>query len=170
MGGQHLQGWQERQIAKQIVAGEKSIDIAEEWDISINTIANVKKRQRELIESESARYLESLPDCVKIQQSLIAEVKADMDAPAYELDSDGEKILDENGVPIRRNRLDKTNPELFKAGCKAAEKVMQGVGLQPSQSISLNIQQIYNDNSKTIIAPVVLSLLADLNTPAEDDE
>lgn len=170
MPGQQLMGWQDIQIAKQLASGERPSVIADEWDISPQTISNIRKRQRELIETESARYLESLPDCVGIQKKLIKSVQDDLEANPHEVDSDGVEILDGDGTPRKRERLDRTNPELFKAGCKAADNVMKSVGLHPSQSISINIQKIYNDHSQTIIAPVVLDLLADLNAPADDDE
>ena len=149
MPGTRLLGWQQMKIAKDLVSGVSTKELAEEWDITESTVNRVKLRQRDLIEAESRKYIEALPDAVQIQCSLIKAVKDDFE--------------NNNGL----GTLSEQNPELFKAGVKASENAMKSVGILQGQNISFSVKNIYEDNRTQVLSPIVQDVLAKMfNSPS----
>lgn len=109
---------------------------AKELSISPTTIQRVSSKHKDIIDTQQARLVEAtLP--VIIDRTIKEINHANTINPA---DKDSQAYL---------TRVDKKE-----------ENILKGVGIAPSHAPSIHIQNIYNDNSKTILSPMVADLLS----------
>ena len=132
--GNHLLEHEKRAIAREIAAGSDSKEICHDWEVSQATVSNIKKSQRELIEAEGEKYLQSLPDAVKVNQEHIKGI------------ADG----------TITSRYD---PVGYKEGMKCVENMLKAVGIIPSNSRSLHIQAIFANGQSSLLSKEVREAL-----------
>jgi hypothetical protein len=118
----------------ELAKGTPQRAIAAQTGISQPVISRINTKHKELIQAETAKLVEQTLS--KITGRAIKEIKhvAALDAPAL-MDKDNQQAL---------ARIDKKE-----------EMILKSVGIAPSHAPSIHVQQIFNDNRKTILSPVV---------------
>lgn len=157
-----------RDIAAQVGASKSSVSRA------LQT-----KQAKEIIERESQRLIESLPD---ITASSIRQIKTANRihlAIAGEQDQEGEDInlprvfettkLDKEGNAVNVTDLAAAIKYAEVAG-KRETDILKAVGILSSPVQSLTVQQIYNDNRQANLTPDVLRALSGLKQKQVDYE
>ena len=120
-------------IAQAIGAGMSIAATAKIADCSPTTVSKVKKEKKELIEKYQTKYLESLPNAVKIQTQLI----------------DDFETIDSKDDPVR-----------FNASVRASEKLLQVAGIIPSQAPSIFLQNLYQDARSIVLSDQVSDIIS----------
>lgn len=118
--------------------------------ISQPTISRLTSKHKDIIAATSAKYVEdTLPT---ILERTTKEIKY-----ANTID-----------VAAKDNQAFLTRVD------KKEETILKGVGIAPSHAPSIHIQQIFNDNSKTVLSPIVADMLqgklSELTQPVIDAE
>ena len=137
LGAQHLQDWQKRAIAKEIAAGTDTKEICNDWEISTSCVSTIRDTQRQLIEAESEKYLEALPDAVRVNVRHIMGIRDGSISP-------------------------ESNPLQYKEGMRCVENMLKATGIVPSNSRSIQIQALFLDKSKSVLSKEVQEALKSL--------
>ena len=137
--------YDKHQIVLSLASGKSMLQTAKDLDHSPITIAKVRDERRKQIEIETTRYLESLPKAVNVKTKIIEQLDAG------EIDS-------------------KDDPTRFKIAHQAADDVLKGVGILPTNANSIAIQNIYNDNRSIVLSSTVAGLLSKLIPGCEPNQ
>lgn len=153
-------------LAREAASGKEPVVLAEEFGLSKSQVHSVlrKDRSREIIEEETKKLLSLVPEIteqvredLQISKSLQTFLKNPSLAPEVALSSfeDNKDIL-----------------EFLKLSYKKQQDVMKAVGIFPSNSTNVFIQQIYNDNRKQVLSPEIFKALGGFFTDlsAADNE
>lgn len=132
---------QTEQIAvAELSQGKSQTAIAKALGTSQPTISRIGSRHKELIEQQQARFVDKCLE--KIADRTIKEIEH-----VAKLSTD-DLMLATNQQAL--TRIDKKEDAILKA-----------TGINASHAPSIHIQQIFNDNSTTLISPQVSDLLGD---------
>jgi len=125
-------------VANEIAQGTPQNAIAAQLGISQPSVSRINNKHKDLILTLQARYIdEGLP--LIVARSLKEITKAHTLTEDQLFDKDNQQAL---------ARIDKKEEALLKA-----------TGIVPSNAPSIHVQQIFNDNRKTILNPNVANLL-----------
>ena len=121
------------EIVQNLSSGKTPYETSQLTGHSRETILKVKQERREQIERETAKYLDSLPKAVEQQKQLIEQ---------YDQINSQE------------------DPARFNASVKAWENMLKAVGILPTNTTSIAIQNIYNDHrSSDGVSEMVIAAL-----------
>jgi predicted transcriptional regulator len=96
------------------------------------------------------------------------ELKALIEKVQFELMEETATVAKDNLVhAIKSYKTSKEDPQLREHGFKATQRVLESMGILPTHTQSVFIQQIFNDN-RTQIAPVIRQVLDAINTRDDD--
>jgi hypothetical protein len=137
----------ETMVVAELAKGTPQLEIAASLNIGQSTVSNIKTRQKELIQKESALIIESTLQ--PIRERLIKEIK-------HVNTLDTTSLMDKENQPALA-RIDKREDMILKAA-----------GIAPSHAPSIHIQNIFNDNRKTVVSPVVADLLGNQLNQVQD--
>ena len=107
-------------------------------DVGYRTVNRITNKHKELIQAQSARIIENT--LARIADRTIKEI----DLAATLADN---QLLN----PVNQSALARID--------KKEETILKSVGIAPSHAPSIHVQNIFNDNRKTILSPGVASLL-----------
>lgn len=131
-------------IVNRIAAGENQTLIAKDHKLSEQRISQIKKQNEAIVEAKKQELIAKLP-------TVVDTVTEDIDTNkelSTELKHNLHK-LDINQKLQLKNQLDKTNANVLKS-----------VGIYQSQSALVNIQNIHNEQTNTLIVPEYQEYLA----------
>ena len=122
-------------VIKELAAGISQTQIANQLGVSQSLISKFSTRKdvRPFIEREQLRLIEVIPDAVYNVKKLVEEMK---DIPTNE---------------VARQKL----------AYKATSDVLKSVGIYPNPVQANSITNIYNDNRKAVISPIVNAVLSE---------
>lgn len=152
-------------IAREIAGGKKPTELAEDFGVSKATIYHVlkKDRSREIIENETKKLLSLVP-------SITTQISEDLELSA----SLQRYLKDPSAVNDTQLVENKDILDYLKLSYKKQQDVMKAVGIFPSNSTNVFIQQIYNDNRKQVLSPDIFKALGgfftNLSSSSEDFE
>jgi hypothetical protein len=116
----------------------RTIANAPEVSVSHSTVNRITQRHKELIQKEQAKLIDATLSTITDQT--IREINL------------AKTLTDEDLLePTKQQALSRID--------KKAEMILKSTGIAPSHAPSIHIQQIFNDNSKTLISPQVSDLL-----------
>ena len=127
------------EVVKRLAVGETQTSIAEQFGVDQSQVSRfvAKDEIRELIEEEQKKLIDVVPDAVENVKTLVQEMK---DIPKDD---------------IKRLQL----------AYKASKDVLKAVGLFPTPQYAHSLTNIYNDNRRLnvepVISPNVLKLIGD---------
>ena len=153
-------------IAKEIAVKKPIPEIMNDWNISRGTIRNIKQQKKELIETESARLLEILPDIIDQTKRNIQISNSVTKVIAGEGDEKDQAVFDnlKSEIPTKFGSYEDIGSALKYVEIGRAEKteIMKAVGILPSNTQSIMIQNIYNDNRQQVLSTSVESIVTKL--------
>jgi hypothetical protein len=122
----------------ELAKGTPQRAIAAQTGISQPTVCRINTKHKELIQSQQARLVEAT--LTKITDRTIKEIEH-----ANSLNTD--------------DLMSAANQQALARIDKKEDAILKATGINASHAPSIHIQQIFNDNSKTLISPQVSDLL-----------
>jgi hypothetical protein len=164
---QEMKNVRDERIALELASGRSTNEIAEQFDLTPNSVSRIAKkdRSREIIEQETKKLLGIVPSItdqlqsdIQLSQKLSRFLANPASEPSVATDTpfaDTKEIL-----------------EFQKQVYKKQQDVMKAVGIFPTNSTNIFIQQIYNDNRKQVLSAEVFQALGGIfaGQLGEDDE
>jgi hypothetical protein len=122
----------------ELAKGTPQRAIAAQTGMSQPTVCRINTKHKELIQSQQARLVEAT--LAKIADRTIKEI--------------------EHAASLETSQLmDAANQQALARIDKKEDAILKATGINASHAPSIHIQQIFNDNSKTLISPQVADLL-----------
>lgn len=152
-------------IAEQLAAGTSVKQVAEQFSLTPNRVSEIAKKDksREIIERETKKLLDLVPG---ITSQLSSDLELSGRLSQFLRDPASEPSIATSGFSETKEIL-----EFQKQTYKKQQDVMKAVGIFPTNSTNIFIQQIYNDNRKQVLSPEVFQALSGLfGKLGEDDE
>ncbi len=139
-----------KQIAKNLATGRSLVETAKEAGVSPRTVYNYRQdgEVRAMIEEAQRRMAEAVPDIVEADLAVIRKAR-----DIIEKDKGG---LEDNKVLL----------ELYRA---ISKRIGQSVGILPSPTPSIFVQQHFQTNNNLSLSPEVAAILAGVHARIEDD-
>lgn len=127
-----------KQIAESMATTNNQAETARQLGVHKSTVCRIVKEDdvRVMIETEQLKFLTSLPNARENIQHLV----------------DNYRQKDESGLPI----LDKEERD---KAWKSSMEMLRSAGMLPSNSMSIFIQNTYNQQNNTILSPIIKELL-----------
>jgi hypothetical protein len=133
----------------ELAKGTPQRAIAAQTGMSQPTVCRINNKHKELIQTEQAKLIEKT--LTKIADRTIREIEH-----VNTLSND--------------DLMSATNQQALARIDKKEDAILKATGINASHAPSIHIQQIFNDNSTTLISPEVTDLLGDkLNSIIEAD-
>jgi hypothetical protein len=151
------------QLTLDHVRGKTVQELAEEYAIEPQSVRNVlkKPRSREIIEQETKKLLGLVPE---ITQQLAADLKLGTRLTNMMVKPESEpELLTQSMFAETKDVMD-----FLKLNYKKQQDIMKAMGIFPSNSTNVFIQQIYNDNRKQVLSPEVFKALGGIFSSPED--
>jgi hypothetical protein len=160
---QQLLEFRNQQIAKEHVEGKSVKQLGEEFALSPQSVSKVlkKPKSREIIESETKKLLGLVPE---ITEQLAADLKLGTRLTNMMVRPESEpELLADSCFRDTKDVMD-----FLKLNYKKQQDIMKAMGIFPSNSTNVFIQQIYNDNRKQVLSPEVFKALGGIFSSPED--
>lgn len=146
MPGERLNLLEKSQIVDKLAAGQSLAQTARDVGRSVDAVKDVRKERRHQIEKETARYIETLPSAVDQKIKLLKEYDS----------------------------IDSVNDTArYKAAVSAADDMLKAVGILPTNTGSVAIQNLYVDQRSVTLSPIVSDAMRRLlpaKTDPDDDD
>jgi hypothetical protein len=127
-------------VVARLAQGMSERKVAQEVGTTRNIVHGVSVRHRAIIEKETARYVEE--GLENIADRAIREI-----AMARNMSDD--------------ELRDSKNHQFLKRVDAKEEGILKAVGIAPSHGVNMFIQNVFNDNRKAVINPVVMGILSE---------
>ena len=167
---------QKLEALQRIATGEPLQSIGDDLGRDKSSLSRLAKKEesRKFIEEQSKRMLSSLPDIVEAREIGVQIVLKLAKYFAGEEDHDAQEIIDRikttttmkmlsrrDKKAMRQTLKENKTPalQLFEILSKQSSDYLRAVGILPSQSPSLFIQNIYQDNRKQVFSPRVMEMI-----------
>lgn len=150
-------------IAKELASGKQVSEIAAEHSLTPAAISSIakKKRSREIIEQETKKLLSIVPD---ITEQLVKDVQLSGKLTRYLADPSSEPDVATSAFGDTEEILKFQN-----LAYKKQQDVMKAVGIFPTNSTNIFIQQIYNDNRKQVLSAEVFQALGGIFSQTDNE-
>jgi hypothetical protein len=154
----------DRQLALEVCKGENVTDAARKFGLSPTggSRALKKDRNRAIIKEETEKLLKLVPDITK-------QIRDDIEFSARL----GEFMRDPSKYPEAMNTILSDPKDMLKfqeLAYKKQQDLMKAIGIFPSSSTNVFIQQIYNDNRAQVLSPEIFAALGGMFTAASEEE
>lgn len=150
-------------IAREIASGKQLDEIASEHSLTTTSVSRIAKkdRSREIIEQETKKLLGIVPD---ITEQLTQDIKLSHKLTRYLADPSSEPSVATSAFGDTEEILKFQN-----LAYKKQQDVMKAVGIFPTNSTNIFIQQIYNDNRKQVLSAEVFQALGGIFSQAGNE-
>lgn len=150
-------------VAQLSAAGLSQREIAREMQMTQQNVSVLlsKKEAREIIDRQTSELLREVPQAVK---ALKADLRMDAELSEWLADPTQE-------CQIARSLGDIDSILKFKQLAeKKSSKLLQAIGVFPSNQTNYFVQNIHNDNRTAVFSPEVLKVLGSLLSEPSDEE
>jgi hypothetical protein len=151
---QEMKNVRDERIALELAGGRSTNEIAEQFDLTPSSVSRIAKkdRSREIIEQETKKLLGIVPS---ITDQLQSDIQLSQKLSRFLANPASEPSVATN-TPFTDT---KEILEFQKQVYKKQQDVMKAVGIFPTNSTNIFIQQIYNDNRKQVLSAEVFQAL-----------
>lgn len=143
---------EENKAVQMIAKGDSQEAIAKELGVSQSTVSRFKESHKELIQRETEKLLKSLPDITeqllrdvslanKVSKALNGEIEV-TDLPSLLSDT---KVL----------------TKFMELSYKKQSDILKAMGIYPTQTPSVFIQNIFQSGSQAVISPNIMTVLGE---------
>ena len=139
-------------IIEGLSIGYPANKVAEMAGVSESSVVRTKAKSRGIIAKAQQRLVEAVPDLVEAELNIIKQVKAITDQPDSTLQ-----------LTERQELIAKLYPQ-------TAKRVGQAVGILPTPTPSIFVQNLHIDARRQVISPSVMALLAQAGQAQGEDE